>query len=45
MFINTDQGHPQDLVRGGGQKIDFSDLEICMLRMAKPCALLGCSGA
>ena len=36
------QGRPQDL-RGGGQEIFFSDLEICMsrsdmLRMAKPCA-------
>ena len=32
--------------RGGGQEIFFSDMEICMsrsdmLRMAKPCALLG----
>ena len=32
--------------RGGGQEFFFSDLEICMLRsdmlrMAKPCALLG----
>ena len=34
---------------GGGPRIFFSDLEICMsrsdmLRMAKPCALLGGSG-
>ena len=40
----VDQGRPQDL-GGGGQEI-FSDLGICMsrsdmLRMAKPCALLG----
>ena len=39
------QGRPQDL-GGGGQELVFSDLEICMsqsdmLRMAKPCALLG----
>ena len=39
------QGRPQDLA-GGGAKNLFSDLEICMsrsdmLRMAKPCALLG----
>ena len=39
------QGRPQDL-GGGGQEIIFSDLGICMsrsdmLRMAKPCALLG----
>ena len=38
-------GHPQDLGGGGGQEF-FSDLGICMsrsdmLRMAKPCALLG----
>ena len=38
------QGRPQDLGGGGGQ--EFSDLGICMsrsdmLRMAKPCALLG----
>ena len=40
-----EQGRPQDLA-GGGPRIFFSDLEICMsrsdmLRMAKPCALLG----
>ena len=40
------QGRPQDLAGGGGQEFFFSDLEICMLRsdmlrMAKPCALLG----
>ena len=40
------QGRPQDLGGGGGQEIFFSDLGICMsrsdmLRMAKPCALLG----
>ena len=39
------QGRPQDL-GGGGQEIFFSDLGMCMsrsdmLRMAKPCALLG----
>ena len=39
------QGRPQDLA-GGGPRIFFPDLEICMsrsdmLRMAKPCALLG----
>ena len=38
-------GRPQDL-GGGGQEYFFSDLGICMsrsdmLRMAKPCALLG----
>ena len=38
------QGRPQDLA-GGGPRIFFSDLEICMsrsdmLRMTKPCALL-----
>ena len=38
------QGRPQDL--GGGPRIFFSDLGICMsrsdmMRMAKPCALLG----
>ena len=42
------QGRPQDLA-GGGVKNFFSDLEICMsrsdmLRMAKPCALLGWFG-
>ena len=42
------QGRPQDL-RGGGQEIFFSELEICMwrsdmLRMAKAYALLGGSG-
>ena len=36
--------------QGGGQEFFFSDLEICMsrsdmLRMAKPCALLGGPGA
>ena len=41
------QGRPQDL--GGGPRNFFSDLGICMslrdmLRMAKPCALLGGSG-
>ena len=40
------QGRPQDLAGGGAKKFFFSDLEICMslsnmLRMAKPCALLG----
>ena len=40
------QGRPQDLGGGGGKKFFFSDLGICMslrdmLRMAKPCALLG----
>ena len=39
------QGRPQDL-GGGGPRIFFLDLGICMsrsdmLRMAKPCALLG----
>ena len=39
------QGRPQDLA-GGGQEFFFLDLEICMsrsymLRMAKPCALVG----
>ena len=39
------QGRPQDL-GGGGPRIFFSDLGICMsrsdmMRMAKPCALLG----
>ena len=39
------QGRPQDL-GGGGARIFFSDLGICMsrsnmLRMASPCALLG----
>ena len=38
-------GASQDLA-GGGQEFFFPDLEICMsrsamLRMAKPCALLG----
>ena len=42
----TCQGRPQDLGGGGGQEFFFSDLGICMsrsdmLRMAKPCALLG----
>ena len=42
---NTYQGRPQDL-GGGGPRNFFSDLGICMsqidmLRMAKPCALLG----
>ena len=40
------QGRPQDLAGGGGPRIFFPDLEICMsqsdmLRMAKPFALLG----
>ena len=40
------QGRTQDLGGGGGQEFFFSDLGICMsrsdmLRMAKPCALLG----
>ena len=42
------QGRPQDLAGGprGGQEFFFSDLEICMsrsymLRMVKPCALVG----
>ena len=44
------QGRPQDLAGGGGPEFFFSDLEIYMsrsdmLRMAKPCALLGSSGA
>ena len=44
-FAMQDQGRPQDL-GGGGQEFYFSDLGICMsrsdmLRMAKPCALLG----
>ena len=43
------QGRPRDL-GGGGARIFFSDWELCMsrsdmLRMAKPCALLGGSGA
>ena len=43
--VMTFQGRPQDLARGG-QEFLFSDLEICMsqsdmLRMTKPCALLG----
>ena len=42
------QGRPQDLA-GGGKKFFSSDLEICMsqsdmLRMSKPCALLGVFG-
>ena len=42
---NLTQGRLQDLV-GGGPRFFFSDLGICMsrsdmLRMAKPCALLG----
>ena len=41
----TYQGRPQDL-GGGGQEFFFLDLGICMsqsdmLRMAKPCAVLG----
>ena len=44
--VSARQGRPQDLGGGGGQEIFFSDLGICMsqsdiLRMAKPCALLG----
>ena len=44
------QGRPQDLGRGGAKKYFLSDLDICMLRndmlrMAKPCALLGAFGA
>ena len=44
-IAKTWQGRPQDLA-GGGQEFFFPDLEICMsqsnmLRMAKPCALLG----
>ena len=40
------QGRSQDLGGGGGQEFFFSDFGICMsrsdmLRMAKPCALLG----
>ena len=40
------QGRPQDLAGGGGKNFFLSDLGICMsrsdmLRMAKPCALLG----
>ena len=40
------QGRPQDLGGGGAKNFFFSDLGICMsrsdmLRMAKPCALLG----
>ena len=46
IFSLCSQGRPQDLGGGGGQEIYFSDLGICMsrsdmLRMAKPCALLG----
>ena len=45
IFLMNKQGRPQDL-GGGGQEFFFSDLGICMsrsdmLRMAKPCALLG----
>ena len=44
MYIIT--GASPGFGRGGGQEIFFSDLGICMsrsdmLRMAKPCALLG----
>ena len=47
MYIG--QGRPQDLAGGEAKNFFFSDLEICMsrsdmLRMAKPCALLGGSG-
>ena len=40
------QGRPQDLGRRGGKNLIFSDLGICMsrsdmLRMAKPCTMLG----
>ena len=40
------QGRPQDLAGGWAKNFFVSDLEICMsrsdmLRMAKPCALLG----
>ena len=45
LLFHLIQGRPQDL-GGGGQEIFFSDLEIRMsrsdmLRMAKPCALVG----
>ena len=45
LVLRTTQGRRQDLGRGG-PRIFFSDLGICMsrsdmLRMAKPCALLG----
>ena len=46
MRYSPTQGRPQDLEGGGAKKFFFSDLGICMsrsdmLRMAKPCALLG----
>ena len=44
--MHSIQGRPQDLAGGAAKNFFFSDLEICMsrgdmLRMAKPCALLG----
>ena len=50
MVPSNSSDHPRGVPRiwqgGGGQKSFFSDLEFCMsrsdmLRMAKPCALLG----
>ena len=46
IFHTSNRGVPRIWEGGGGQEIFFSDLEICisrsdMLRMAKPCALLG----
>ena len=44
-MLLSNQGRPQDLA-GGGPRIYFSDLKICMsrsdkLRMTKPCVFLG----
>ena len=46
IFFRSLAGASPGFGRGGGQEIFFSDLGICMsrsdmLRMAKPCALLG----
>ena len=49
-IVDAPAGVSPGFGRGGGQEYFFSDLEICMsqsdmLRMAKPCALLGGSEA